>query len=261
MNDRLKDSEKDKDSREPLLDDESFSKLAADEFSAQGRPGVDQVTRQRVWNRIDAALAAETSRAEKTRSRISRWFPAALILPVAAAIVLFVFRNDLFPSPDSQALPGQGVKGVGDFLPVTVEVMMVRKIESPGTVPIDDAKRFMTLGPDEAVSRDSNLALMLRGKEGFHALVTRHEESGPHHLITDDFVLPGMDGALLSDDSGIVYLKVADITPATPGDTHVSICAVAASSRGPLIAALPQIMATPPELPPMMECQKVHVTP
>jgi hypothetical protein len=221
-----------------LLDDEAFIRAAEAGFRAAGSPAVDDLTRRRVWQRIESQISA---------GRRS-WWPLAVVLPLAAAIALYVYLpggSGVMTDSDT-VLPGGGFKGAGDILPVSLEVMEVKV-----------GNRFLAIDTEAEVRPGTLVALMVRGAEGKYALVTFQRESESHQVISAGYLLPGQEGALLvpdRDPTGEIW-KLA--LPANTG--KIRFCAVGSTSRQNLALLIPPLREPGGNLPAMMECQTVKV--
>lgn len=221
-----------------LLDEESFARAAEMAFREAGAPAVDEMAKRRVWNRVESRL--------NTRTR--GWWPLYVVMPLAAAIAIYVFfpRDGGVGSDAEVDLPGSGVKGAGEMLPVSMDVMEAR-----------DDNRFLPLNLDGPVPPGTRVALMVRGAVGNYALITMQRNAGPHEVISADYALPGQEGALLvsgHDQTGEIW-KMA--LPSEPD--KIRLCAVASTSPQNLASLIPSLREAGDRLPAMMECQTIYI--
>lgn len=216
-----------------LLDDDSFILAAENAFHDAGRPTIDEVTKRRLWSRIETRLGL----------RYKGWKPLALLFPLAAAVVFYVFSTENGTNSNSY----EGIKGIKDLLPVTLDVMEV-----------SDSKRFLPLDTGTRVPPGTQIALMIRGMDGLYALVSSQIDDDQHEILTAGYLLAGQGGDLLiSDQSPTAEIWTMRL-PVT--GKKIRLCAVASPSRNILRQLVPILRQAGSNLPPMMECQTILVS-
>lgn len=217
-----------------LLDDEAFIAAVEAGFEASGSPRVDDVTRQRVWGRIESSLSAHRRR---------RWWPVLAAVPVAAAVAFFVMVS----RESYLDVPGDGVKGAGEWLPVEMELMEVLA-----------GNRFAPLDLSVPARPGTEVALMIRGPAGKRALFTRQVGSQAHEVLVSGHPLQGTAGELLVIEQ-VGRDSIARFALVEKGQS-VRFCAVA-SARGTqsLDEILPVLLKGGGDLPAMMQCISVQI--